>query len=244
MIELYKFEGSTTYGFTPRLFDVIFESVTYAKTVVKRSSLNIEDNFAKNNLNFSFYKNHFYAKELLTELPENPILVTVYRGDGGSYSPYWMGRVIGATLKGIFIEIQCDSIYSKLRRGGLSPKVGLLCRHALYSENCGVSQGLWGVSYTVTANSTEVFVSGMTQPAGYFNNGIAYINGQQRRIVTNSTSHIYLSAPYTKTMSGVMTLYPGCSLTEAACTGFNNLDNFGGFRKLPQKNPFGITGLL
>jgi hypothetical protein len=244
MTELYKFTGSTTYGFTPHILSKSFESVTYAPTIVKRSAINIEDNFAKNNVSFSFLRTHFYAKELLIELPETPVLVNIYRTSDATYAPYWSGRVIGATLRGIHIEIHCDSIYSKLRRGGLSPKVGLLCRHALYSENCGVSQGLWGVSYSVDISSTEVAVSGLAEPAGYYNNGIAVIAGQQRRIVTNTTTHIYLSAPFSRSLSGTVTLYPGCALTETACTGFNNLDNFGGFSRLPQKNPFSNTGLL
>lgn len=35
----------------------------------------------------------------------------------------------------------------------------------------------------------------------------------------------------------VVTLYPGCSLTVAACTLFSNVANFGGFPYIPQINP-------
>lgn len=244
MTELYKFEGSITYGFTSSILSKTFEALTYAPTLVKRSAINIEHNFAKNNVTFTFARNHFYARELLTEVPETPVLVTIYRTDGVSYSTYWQGRVVGAKGKGITIDVICDSIYSTLRRGGISPKVTLFCRHALYGAMCGVSQGLWGVNYSVTVTSTEIFVSGLSQPAGYFNNGIAVMNSQQRRIITNSATHIHLSAPFNFTGPGTITLYPGCELTQIACDGFSNSDRFGGFDHLPTKNPFNSSGLL
>ena len=244
MTELYLFQGfANSYGFTPSILSKTFEARTYAPTIVKRTSLNIEKNFAKNNLSFDFPKTHFYAKELLTEIPETPVLVTVYRSSETTYLPHWKGRVIGAETRGIKISILCDSIYSTLRRGGLTPKIGLLCRHALYSENCGVSQGLWQFNYTAVASSSLISISGLTEPAGFYNNGIAVMEGQQRRIITNSTADITLSAPFTGILSGPIQLYPGCKLSEAACTGFNNLDNSGGFSQLPFKNPFN-TGLL
>jgi hypothetical protein len=245
MSELYFFQGqNNSYGFVPKLTSVLFNSVTYAPTIIKRSNLRLEENFARSDVTFTFRKSHFYAKELLTELPETPILVTIFKYNGSTYIPYWYGRVAAAKTNVVSTEIICNSIYSSLRRGGVSPKITMFCRHILYSDACGVSKGLWGNNYTATPTSSEILISGLAEDVGYYNNGIAYINGFQRRILHNTASHIYVAYPFPAGLSGTITLYPGCKLTEGACTAFNNLDNFGGFSHIPGKNPFDGSGLL
>ncbi len=85
---------------------------------------------------------------------------------------------------------------------------------------------------------------GITQPSGFFSSGIAEINGESRGIVKQEGTTLTLSNAFAGNPSGTIVLYPGCRLTEAACTAFSNLDNFGGFSRVPVKNPFESAGLL
>lgn len=241
MSELYKFVTSTsTFGYTPTITSKVFDGLTYYPTLVKRSGLQLTENFAKSPVTFKFDQRHSFAKECLEYIPETPILVTIYKDE----LPFWHGRVLGAKATKPYIDITCDSYYSKLARGGVTQKATLLCRHILYSEDCGVVQNLWRSEYSATATTSSIPVSGMIEAPGYFDNGIAIMDGQQRRIITHTATHINVSHKFTGILTGTIELYPGCKLTEAACTGFNNLVNGGMFAYMPVKNPFKANGAL
>lgn len=242
MAELYLFQKDEVYfGFTPTVFSKILSGITYAPTIIVRSNINLTTNFDKSPVNFKFERTHSFAKDILYNLPENPILVTIYRNE----LPYWKGRVTGAKANPLYIEVACDSGDSSLKRPGLSPKIMLNCRHVLYGANCGVVQESWASSFSISGlNSSSFSVPSLSVADGHYNGGIAKINGQIRNIIEQIGTNIKLTHPFTGVQTGTLVLYPGCKHTEANCSDFNNLDNFGGFARLPNKNPFGSTGLL
>ena len=241
MSELYLFEeAGVKRGYTPTVFSTSFEGTTYVPTAIARSGITITDQFSKANVTFKFARTHPYAKSLLADIPENPITVTVYRNG----LIYWRGKVVRAKASGMTIEVQCDNTYSTLARSGISAKMTLTCRHTLYGVNCKVLQALHGETYFVSCDSTNVYIGG-SLVVDRFNNGIASIPGQTRRIVYNTAIGVLLASPFTGSYTGDMTIYKGCKLTEADCMNtFNNLDNFGGFSRIPTKNPFEVQGLL
>lgn len=241
--ELYLFQyNGTYYGFTPTVLSKTLNTITYSPAIITRSNLTITSNLAKSPVTFKFERSHSFAKLLLQELPETPILVTIYRNS----SQYWKGRVLEVTANPLTIEITCDSIFSTLARGGVSPKIQLQCRYTLYSTNCGVTKEAYTAAYTVSGISGKtITITPITQTNGYFTNGIAAINGQQRNIVLHSGNNLTLTASFIGTQSGTLTLYPGCKLTKDDCnTKFNNLLNFGGFPYIPKRNSFGTPGAL
>jgi hypothetical protein len=244
MAELILFNNSGIYsGFTPALVSTTYLGITYAPTIVNRSSIHLTDNFAKSTLSFTFLRSHYFAKALLSEMPEIPVTVTLYKNS----NPYWLGRVVSAKASGISITIDCESIFTSMARNGLRATLCLNCRHVLYSTNCSVLQESYSNSYAgIIATSSVIsvpLIAGVA--AGYYNSGIAVMNAQKRRILTNTTTDITLASPFTGTQAGVITLYPGCDLTETMCrTRFNNLPNYGGFARIPTKNPFASNGVL
>jgi len=241
MSELYLFtKDSERRGFTPGIAAVEFLNDTYAPTILTRSAISITGNFEKSDITFNFERTHTYALDLLQNIPENPITVTMYKDN----SVYWWGEVKEVKAGGASISLICNSTGSNLTRNVQRGRLTIECYKRLYSPACGVVKNLWSVNYTVTANSSSVFVSGMTQPAGYFTGGVAEMSGQSRQIVNQTTTHVNLTHPFTGVLSGTITLFPGCALTEAACTAFGNLPNGGMFARIPAKNPFKSTGLL
>ena len=242
MSELYLFtDNGINRGFSPTVFSKTLLGVTFVPTIIIRSAINLIDNFAKSPVVFKFDRTHSYAKELLNNLPETPIVVTVYRNG----TVYWKGNIIDVKANVLSIEISCDSLYTTLQREGLPARISLTCRHTLYGANCGAIQSSFANPFTVSGIASKTFtVSGITNPTGFFSRGIATINGQTRAIVTQAGTTITLSNPFTGVQSGILNLYPGCALTQTACIGFSNLDNFGGFAYIPPKNPFSNTGAL
>jgi len=242
MSELYLFEDNgVNYGFTPTIFGKTLNGVNYIPTVVKRTGIHLTDNFSKIPITLQFDRSNQYIKSLTVSIPERPIAVTIFK-DGLTY---WKGKVLSASVTGGKISIKCDSIITSLERNGLHNKFTLTCRHVLYSADCGVVKSSWESLYTVTASSAVITIPTITEADGYFNNGIAEMEGQVRNILKHGSGGVLtLSLPFTGTLAGTIKLYPGCRLTEANCIAYNNLDNFGGFARTPVKNPFNSTGLL
>lgn len=242
MSELYLFQKDGVYfGFTPTVFSKIQDDIVYSPTLISRSNINLTNNFDKSPVNFKFERTHSFAKDILYNLPENPILVTIFRNG----SPYWKGRVVGAKANPMSIDISCDSGQSTAKRQGLQPKIMLTCRHVLYGANCKVVQESWVTNFNVSGiNSSSFSIPSLTASDKHYNGGIAKINGQIRNIIEQVGTVIKLTHPFTGVQTGVIALYPGCQHTEENCIAFSNLDNFGGFSRLPNKNPFGSTGLL
>lgn len=242
MSEVYQFLDNGEYHcFTPGLTAETVNAITYTPTVISRSAIMLTESFAKTSVQFFFERTHTYAKTLVTNLPEYPITITIFK-DG---NPYWKGSVIGTEIDSTKITIACDSKFTTLTKNSQQAKMMLTCRHSLYSSSCGVIKESFMSTFTVTnLNSNQFTVAGITQATGYFTNGLAEINGQVRSILKQVGTTITLVTPFSGTQSGNLKLYPGCKLTESACSGFNNLVNFGGFARMPTKNPFSSTGLL
>jgi hypothetical protein len=241
MRELYLFnDNGTAYAFVAEVLPVTFGTNTYVPTVITRNALNITDNFEKSDMEFQFERGHSYALNLLQTIPEKPITVIVYRNN----IPYWHGIVKEAKTAGKTINIVCNSLDSNLTHAGLRARMTLQCRKVLYSEDCGVIKALWGSTFSTTANSSDLIISGMSNPSGYYSGGIAEMGGQSRHIINHIDSIISITHPFTGILSGAIVLYPGCQLTKAACTAFGNLDNGGMFADIPSKNPFSVNGLL
>lgn len=241
MAELYLFNDNGEYhAFSPSIFSKTLNGITYTPTIITRSSISLTDNLAKSPMTFKFDRTNTYAKSLLLDFPEVPIKVSIYRND----ILYWSGRVMEVKANILTIEVVCDSIYSSIARAGLSSRISLNCRHTLYSANCGLVKESLAVDYNVSNINAKTITLLTSQPSGYFKAGIAAINGQSRNILSHTSSTLILSSPFVGIQSGVLTLYPGCSLNMASCTSFNNFDNFGGFPFIPPKNPFGSSGAL
>jgi len=242
MSELYLFENNNTYrGFTPTVFSKIHLGITYVPTIIIRSGMNIIDNFAKSPVNFRFDRTHSYARELLLNLPETPISVTIYRNS----LPYWKGTVLEVKANPLTIEVSCDSLYTTLQKGGLPVRTSLLCRHTLYGADCGVIKESYKTSASVIGLSGRSFsVASISNPDGYFSRGMAEINGQTRSILEQIGQSILLSSPFVGVQSGTLNLYPGCDLTQANCITFNNLKRMGAEPYLAPVNPFSSTGAL
>jgi hypothetical protein len=240
--ELYLFnDNGVYYGFSPTITSKTFLGQAYKPTIIIRSGLSLTDNLAKSPLTFKFERTHSYARQLLSELPEVPILVTVYRNS----LPYWRGRVINAKGSLLYIEVQCESIYSSMVSAGKRARIQLTCRHMLYSTGCNVLESNFEYLGTTTATTSNLTVTGISWARnGFFTGGKCKMGEYVRHILSHTGYNIVLATPFPIELTGTIKLYPGCNLTETRCAEFNNLVNFGGFSRMPGNNPFSSTGLL
>ena len=245
-VELYQFtQGLQTWRYTSSASPVTYQSFVFKPSSISRDRVKQTGDVFKDSLKIELPRGDAFANQFLGFAPDTVTGVTIFRGHAGDseFIPYWRGRVAAASADGNKITIDCESIFSSIRRPGLRARYELTCRHALYSPRCTINRDLFmtpGVAITVSGVTVEV-AAAAGLPNGYFTAGI--LRGPDdatRFIVSHVGSVLTLQRPmYTLAGGDSVRLYPGCDKLMSTCSGkFNNLDNYGGFPWVPARNPY------
>ena len=185
--------------------------------------------------------------------------MTIFRGhiNDNDFIVYWKGRVSGSKAGGHSVSLNCESIFTSLRRPGLRARYQRTCRHALYSSNCGVNLETHGremrLLHIASTNCNIPDASEFID--GYFTGGMIKAPDNSLRLISNHTgASITLSRPIISLETGFVNsgyggvrviLYPGCDRLKSTCIDkFNNVENHGGFPFIPIKNPFGGSSIV
>lgn len=248
-VELYEFRQALTvwrYTSGPRPFTLT--GIEYEPVPIVRSNIAQSKEVSGSSLSLKFPRDHVFAAQFLGATPDLVTTLTIFRGHSTDpdkeFQTYWKGRVVAGKANGSEITLECESVFTSLKRMGLRAAYQRTCRHTLYSGACGVSMN----NYKAVATVQSVSGSNMTLTItgtfadGYFTGGIAKLpSGATRFILSHTSAGIVLSRPFTEDARGAtIELFAGCDHLKATCmTKFNNLLNFGGFPYIPNVNPFG-----
>ena len=227
----------------------LLKAYTYDYKVFSKSSFkmsNIMQNIDpfKNELSITFPMSTIFAFNQLFLKNDNPTFIDIYRGHvhDGEFKRVWKGRVIGRELSGTAISMLCESDFTRLNSIGLRSKYEHICRHALYSPQCGVNKSSFAFSGTVSSYSaTSLNMTGLNAYAdGYFDAGFILINVVRRFIQKHTGNNLILMSEYNSDVLGLSgTVYAGCKRDLSTCHNkFSNSINFGGFPYIPIRNPF------
>lgn len=256
--------GDTIYAYTTEPNIVSDSNYTFTPAAIKMGEVSQTNEMAKDPLELEFHRDVTFAQLFLGGVPEQVTTVTVFRGHLGDTSEefqfYWKGRVAGASVSGDVVRIDCENIFTSMRRPGLRARYQKRCRHALYQSGCGVSSALYASVSSVTAASGFTITideldsnnsnidSNEANPDYYVGGMVETNDGATRYIVNQSGNVLTLIRPLQSLIDDVndsvggaeVTLYPGCDHTTDTCISkFDNLLNYGGFPYIPSKNPFG-----
>ncbi len=242
MSELYLFEdGINTVGYTSGVFNKLFEGNVYIPAKVKRNDIQLTDNPQKNVVALTFGQNTPYIKYLFANQAEHRVICTIYRDN----VQLWTGIVGGISATNTEFTVALDTSSNSIRRRTNGQQLSLQCWKVFGDVNCGLDATTFNVSFTGMNISSGIFtVSGLSAPDNTYSNGSAFINGQQRRIISQIGTNIVLAEAFLGTQTGTLTLQPTCTLTQDNCESFGNLDRFGGFAYIPTYNPMNRVGLL
>ena len=254
-IELYEFvRGSEQWHYVSGANEVIRLGTTYIPFPIERDNIKQTSDIFKDSLSLTFPRGDVFASQYLGFAPEGVTTVTVFRGHHGDpddeFVVYWKGRVIGAKASGNKIDIDCESVFTSIKRPGLRARFELGCRHTLYLGGCGVDREIYKLSGAISAISdgVDITVSGVSgQPDGYYSGGMLIApSGAARFISAHVGSVVTLIRPMPELEAGMMvSVYPGCDHLQSTCSSkFNNLDNFGGFPYIPTRNPFNGSSIV
>lgn len=256
---LYEFvQGVITWRFTTYATDYIWNGQTWLPTSASHSDVKQSNELSKDSVSFKFSRTDSFASEFLGYSPDQVVSVTIRRGhaNDGEFVVYWKGRVVGSKASDNNIDVECESIFTSLRRPGLRARYQRSCRHALYTTGCNLSKSSFLTAGTVSAiaGSTITVPAAGSAAAGWWVGGIVDYNSHMRMVMAHSGPVLTLSRPIESLtndfqISGagvlVVNLHPGCDRSRATCESkFANQLNFGGFPWIPTKNPMGGSSIV
>ena len=249
-VELYEFsQGSSFWRYTSSAEDITKTGQVYTAEMVKRNKVAQTDDISKGGITLTFPLSNIFAKSFLSLAPEGVTTVTIWRAHFSDivedYIAYWKGRVLKAGADGATIAIECESVFTSLKRPGLRARYERGCRHGLYSGDCGMSMAAFKLTSAVIGVDeigTQIIVTdAASYPDGNFTGGVmTHQDGSHRLITSHVGQVVRISKPFATSPGATdVALYPGCDKLKATCISkFDNLENFGGFPYIPYINPF------
>ena len=244
-----------TYRYTSREKEVVYDEETYTPEAISHSAISNSGDMTKDRLDINFPITNDAARDLMIGNSEQPSSITVLRGHSTDndfeFIVYWKGRVTTVVANGASVKMECESIFTSLRRYGLRARYQKTCRHNLYSESCGVNKEDFKVEGEASALDDLILTIAVADDFddGYFVGGYISFNGITRRIVAHEEDQITISRIIESLRDAefpvVIDLYPGCDKLRQTCNDkFDNLINFGGFPWIPNRNPFGGSSII
>lgn len=251
MNELFLFQnGSSYFPMTPGLENVLYDGKVYLPTVIDRDGITHSTNHNKSTLSIKVDMQNPFAIYLLGRTTRNLTYVTVFKDEGAGYYMYWYGTVTKPKLtsESKSITIECSSDITSLKHLGIRDRVFMHCRYNVYSAQCTLVKELNAFTFPlVNVTGPSVVLGTLTQPDDFFTNGIAEIQGQNRTVIKQTGTLVRFDAPFIGNITDTLTMYPGCDFTELSCKNkfnVNNLNNYGGFSRLPLTFPFKVNGVF
>lgn len=180
------------------------------------------------------------------------VQVNILRGHVGDdlateFEYEWRGIATAFSTKRGMVTIKTQSVLQakmQSRKGGKTYTYS--CQHRVYDARCGLSEAGFQTTAVVSRIAGPlVTVNSTGRAAGALVAGTALNvrTGEQIPIFNNTTNTLSLVYAFADVLPGdTLTLTLGCDNKFATCvTRFNNVINFGGYRYMPDENPFSLS---
>lgn len=256
---LYQFvQGETVWRFTSRASDWIVvdgeDETVWTAAAVSHGDVVQSNDIVRSTLEVVFPLSHEFARRFLAPPSSSIMTLTIFRGHEAAPDDtvaHWKGRVLGGEAEGRRITLNCESVFSTIRRAGVRAKYQSLCRHVLYRGGCGLSIESHFVEGQVTGITGLVITvpEAAAQADNWYAAGVLRFGQQYGFILEHVGSALRLSSPIPEMVAAfedpevetvLVDIAPGCDLRDVTCEGkFGNLLNFGGFPDIPGRNPWG-----
>lgn len=254
-VELYQFEqGVSTWRFSSSQDQVVFNNVVFSPYPIQRDRVKQSQDVFKNTMKLRFPRGSEFASQFIGFSPDEITTVTIFRGHAtdtlGEFEVYWKGRIMGASVSDQTVDLECEPIFTSLRRPGLRAKYEYTCRHTLYGRGCEVAKELYRLDGAIisASNGTDIQVAGANaQPDGYYVGGLLISPDSIGRFIVGQSGDILtINRPLASLIvAATVSIFPGCDHLLATCGGkFNNSEKFGGFPWVPTRNPFNGNSIV
>jgi hypothetical protein len=251
-IYLFQFvQGATTYRYCALPVSVSYNGYTWLPGGVIPDKFTISNDIPKDVLSLKLPIDNPLATTFLGYAPDCITSVTVYHAqfDDLEAVVYWKGRVSGSTASRTVVTLECEPVFSSLKRPGIRATYSRTCRHALFGRGCNLVAADYAVSATATAVNRNLVTVPLAAAVNYLGGTIKVPDGTVRTIMAQNGAVLTmmsrvksLEAAIAASPSGVgVTIYTGCDHSIEACRTRGNVGNFGGFVGIPLINPMNGT---
>lgn len=213
---------------------------------LSRGRLSQSDSQARNDLEITAPRS-FSLMDWLQPVPSERIQMTLRRVKvaDGSDRTLWSG-VLGAVRETTSaVTLRGQTLMVALGAAGLRRCWQVACPFALYSAECGVDQGAYRTSATLSGASgyTISAAAFAAHPDGWYDGGwvrwAVDTDTEYRAIVAHVGTDLHLLLPAVAAVGQVVDAFPGCAHSIAVCDSkFGNAPNYGGQHSMPKKDPF------
>jgi len=256
-LEAYLFQvGHTAWRYTSADADVVIDEEMYTALPIARGGIVLTQNAAKTSLEIKIARNHPLMVVFVAGSVGGVMSFTLFRGHRTLEDWYtvWKGRVITWGFDGSEAKLQCESIFTSMKRPGLRLQWQYMCNALLYDERCGVDRGGYAASGQISViTGLNLTIPGLSAyDTGHFVAGYLRAGLFSRMITGHNGDVIQIDRPIVGlTVGNSVMVYAGCNHTMDHCankfdsvssTGPGNLDNYRGYPWIPLANPFSGLG--
>lgn len=254
-IELYELSiGNVNYRYTSGEDTITVGTQIYLPLAIGRNQVEQGSDQANRTLLITMPANNEFAARYVGLVPGDRAFVNIYRYQRDE-SPAFSTQVlifkglvqsVRFSEDGTVAEVAVRSIETALNR--IVPRFTYMgmCNHFLFDAGCKVNPALFNHVGTVTAvNGNDVTVAGLAASGYDVVGGYARPTTVQdfRMVLAQSGDTVTLLLPFADSvLGGDLQLFAGCDhIVDGDCAlVFDNVENFGGFGFVPNKNPFQV----
>lgn len=254
-VMLYQFSrGTDTWRYCSLAQDFTQGGYTWTHEAILPDRFNFTGDMPKENLSIRLPVTNAVADSFLPYPPDKVTTLTVFRThyDDSAAITYWKGRVVNTTATGGVMTLDCEPVFSALKRMGLRRKYQRQCPYVLFGDGCNLDADDWAISATATAYSRCVVTIPGASLLGAFAGGVLRASdGSERTIVRHRTNAITLSRPMPFLEAEIaehteadVELFLACDKSLGTCrTRYGNAGNWGG-SFIPALNPMSGIGTI
>lgn len=246
--ELYWFmRGSTSFTFTSAAEAIEFDARIFEPVNgLSRGNVREGTERSKSQLTVEMPRDTEVAREFVGIPNVTPMWLSIYRIHEGEvgFRLTWQGRVRVCEFSGIKATMTLDSIAASTKKAALRHLFQNQCNHFTFDSNCGLSEADYTHLTDVETVDNNVLTVLDSQVAGYYIAGQVKRANGDRRLITNDTkvsgTHtLELLTPFENLEIGepISIIGGACRHTFDTCP-IAAKPNYGGYPKVPRKNPF------
>jgi len=255
-LTLYTFEyGSNTQKYYAASVEGLYSD--YEPETIQHTSIRTTQDPRKGEFRIDVPLSNPVAQLFIDDSPQPDVVATIYTADvddiAGTIQQLATGVVLTMKRSGGVAQLPCAPRAARAEQSVPRGRYSGQCRHALYSEGCGVDKADYAEAATVSAldqSELEVQVDfDVTLISLGYVGGVLEHNGKFAHIVDTGTFtqaqkydavlNVWLSDIE---VGDSVTMYPGCNHTLNHCANrFNkanpingNVANFGGLPRIPE----------
>lgn len=242
-VELYKISlNGETFRITSYNKPYLFLGEWYQPEQIKRGEIILDAVYFDDKFKVTIPLRSLTGRRMVQNGYEGVSTIEIIRTHVGDndYLTLWSGKVVEIAVSTHYLDlVSMPQTYAFLKTGNRA-KYSRLCRHILYSRECGVNRD--GHDVQATINSQNQVLLGLSRNLNdeFLGGTLRLANGMQKLIVGIDGNVITTISPFKIDVIGQsVTIWKGCDKSLECCKNrFNNMNRFGGFPYIPVKNIF------